>query len=90
MPWITAESVDEQLCAAGATGVVGLLSFDLDGMDYWVWEAVTVIQPRVVVCETNNLIPAGRALTVPYARDFVWTADAYCVASLEAMSARET
>ncbi len=83
--WITAESVDEQLSAAGATGVVDLLSLDMDGMDYWVWKAVTVIQPRVVVCETNNLIPAGRALTVPYSRDFVWAGDGYCGASLEAM-----
>ena len=83
--WITAENVNEQLSAAGATGVVDLLSLDMDGMDYWVWKAVTMIQPRVVVCETNNLIPAGRALTVPYSRDFVWAADGYCGASLEAM-----
>ena len=83
--WITAENVDEQLCAAGVTGVVDLLSLDMDGMDYWVWNAVSAIQPRVVVCETNNLIPAGRALTVPYARDFVSSADGYCGASLEAM-----
>lgn len=83
--WITAENVNEQLCTAGAGGVVDLLSLDMDGMDYWVWKAISVIQPRVVVCETNNLIPAGRALTVPYARDFVWESDGYCGASLEAM-----
>jgi len=83
--WITAENVNEHLCAAGVSGVVDLLSLDMDGMDYWVWKAVTAIKPRVVVCETNNLIPAGRALTVPYAREFVATADGFCGASLEAM-----
>jgi hypothetical protein len=63
--WITAENVNEHLAAAEVTGPVDLLSLDLDGMDYWVWKAITAIDPRVVVCETHNLAPIGRAVTVP-------------------------
>ncbi len=83
--WITAENVNDQLTSAGITGDVDLLSLDLDGMDYWVWKAITVIAPRVVVCETHNAVPAGRAVTVPYDPAFVSDSELYRGASLEAM-----
>lgn len=34
-----------------------LLVIDVDGDDYYIWEAVTKIKPRVVVCEFNSTIP---------------------------------
>jgi hypothetical protein len=83
--WITAENVNEQLTLAGVSGAVDLLSLDIDGMDYWVWNAINVIEPTVVVCETHNVIPAGRALTVPYDPAFVGSSEHYRGASLEAM-----
>jgi hypothetical protein len=83
--WITAENVNEHLTAAGITGPVDLLSLDLDGMDYWVWKVITAIDPRVVVCETHNVAPIGRAVTVPYDPKFVFNSENYRGASLEAM-----
>jgi hypothetical protein len=44
-----------------------VLSIDIDGNDYHVWNAVTLYQPRVVVIEYNP--------TVPTAVDFVQPAD---------------
>lgn len=32
---------------------VDILSIDIDGLDYWVWEAITEISPRIVVIEYN-------------------------------------
>ena len=83
--WITAENVNEQLSAAGVGGVVDLLSLDLDGMDFWVWKAITAIDPRIVVCETHNVVPIGRSVTVPYHPTFVCDSENYRGASLEAM-----
>jgi hypothetical protein len=83
--WITAENVNAQIAKSGATGVIDLLSLDIDGMDYWVWKAITVIEPQVVVCETHNLIPADRPLTVPYDPKFVFQSEDYRGASLAAM-----
>jgi hypothetical protein len=83
--WITAENVNETLRANGLSGEIDLLSLDIDGMDYWVWKAMTVIEPRVVVCETHNAVPVGRAVTVPYDPSFVCTSENYRGASLEAM-----
>ena len=64
--WITAENVNDLILQSGARGPIDLLSLDIDGMDYWVWKAISVIEPQVVVCETENLIPPNKALTVPY------------------------
>ena len=83
--WITAENVNDLIAHSGARGPIDLLSLDIDGMDYWVWKAITVIEPQVVVCETHNLIPADKALTVPYDPDFVWESESYRSASLAAM-----
>jgi hypothetical protein len=84
--WITAENVNEVLKQSGAQGAVDLLSLDIDGMDYWVWKALDCIAPRVVVCETHNVIPPDLALTIPYDPAFAITIEDYHSASLAAMT----
>lgn len=83
--WITAENVNSCLEKSGAVGAVDLLSLDIDGMDYWIWRAISVIKPRVVVCETQNIIPGDKALTVPYEPGFVSKSEDFRGASLAAM-----
>ncbi|MEM9345466.1 MAG: hypothetical protein AAGB26_02490 [Planctomycetota bacterium] len=84
--WITAENVNEQIGSSGAKGPIDLLSLDIDGMDYWVWKAIDVIDPQVVVCETHNCIPPEKAWTVPYQPDFIFDNDAYRGVSLSGMT----
>jgi len=83
--WITAENVNEVIESSGAKGRIDLLSLDIDGMDYWVWKAIHVIDPQVVVCETHNLIPPDKSLTVPYDPKFTFASEEYRSASLAAM-----
>ncbi|MEM1272033.1 MAG: hypothetical protein AAGI08_18445 [Bacteroidota bacterium] len=83
--WVSAENVNELIAQSGAEGPIGMLSLDIDGMDYWVWKAIDVVEPQVVVCETHNPIPADRSLTVPYDPQFVFEKDYYRGASLAAM-----
>jgi hypothetical protein len=45
---------------------VGLLHIDVDGNDYWIWDAVTVIAPVIAIVEYNSLFGPDRAVTVPY------------------------
>lgn len=68
--WILPSTINETLTKYNAVGEVDLLSLDLDGLDYWVWKAIKVIQPRVLICEFNNLWPADKALTVPADENF--------------------
>lgn len=67
---VSREGINELLTAHGATGEIDLLSIDIDGMDYWVWEAITVCNPRLVTAEYNWLFGAHRAVTIPYAAAF--------------------
>ena len=50
----------------GISGDIGLLSIDIDGNDYWVWEAIDCISPRIVICEYDSLLGPDRKVTIPY------------------------
>ena len=86
--WITRANVNELIKQNGVEGSVDLLSLDLDGVDYWIWEAIEVIRPRVVIAEVQCVWGAGRAVTVPYSDAFVAPLldhfKIYCGASLPA------
>ena len=62
------ENVNELIRGAGVSGVVDLLSIDIDGNDYWVWEALDAIAPRVVIVETNVAF-GRRSIVVPYEKN---------------------
>lgn len=69
--FVTAENINEMLATSGASGEIDLLSIDIDGNDYWVWKAITVVEPRVVVVvEYNALFGNTRSVTIPYRPQF--------------------
>ncbi len=67
---VTREDIDALLMANGFTGEVDFLSLDIDGNDYWVWEALTACSPRVVALEYNWLFGPEKAVTIPYDPEF--------------------
>jgi hypothetical protein len=68
--WITAENVNDLLTRSGCAGEVDLFSLDMDGNDYWIWNAIEAINPRLLVLETHNGIPSDKSLTIEYKADF--------------------
>ncbi len=64
--FITRENINDLLAANGINGEIGILSVDIDGVDYWVLEAITCVKPAIVVAEYNALFGPDRAVTVPY------------------------
>ena len=64
--FVTRENINQLLRENGLEGEIGLLSVDIDGNDYWVWEAITAVSPALVVVEYNSLFGPERAVTVPY------------------------
>lgn len=85
--WFTRGTINEILREAGVPARTDILSLDVDGMDYWLWEALTWTRARIVVLEYNNVIPADRSITVPYADDFQTSTADFTGASLRAMVA---
>jgi hypothetical protein len=69
--WITRDNVNDLVRTAGIEGEIDLFSLDLDGVDYWLWEALDVIEPRVVIVEYNDIAGPDRTITVPYDDAFV-------------------
>ena len=69
--FITRENIDALLARNGIAGDIGLLSVDIDGNDYWVWQAIDSISPRIVVCEYNSHFGAEARVTTPYDPGFV-------------------
>ena len=85
--WVTAENVNDVAGRRGSRGEIDLLSLDLDGNDYWVLRALTVVKPRVIVLEFNALCGPEAAVSMSYRPDYRLdlTARPYkCGASLRA------
>lgn len=75
--FIDRDNVNKLISSSGISGEIGLLSIDIDGNDYWVWQAINVINPVIVVCEYNALFGDLRQISVPYQTDFNRTSAHY-------------
>ena len=64
--WVTAENINDLISSAGIQGDIGILSVDIDGVDYWVWDKINVVQPRIVIAEYNSLFGPVAKVTPPY------------------------
>ena len=71
--FITKENINDIFLKNGMSGEIGLLSIDIDGNDYWVWDAIKTISPAIVVAEYNSFFGEKAEITVPYNPNFVRT-----------------
>lgn len=87
--FVTRENINDLIRRNDISGEMGLLSIDIDGNDYWVWEAIDVVMPALVIVEYNHRFGAERAVTIPYSADFQRTkahhSNVYFGASLRAL-----
>lgn len=71
--FIDKNNINSLIKKNGISGDIGLLSVDIDGNDYWVFEAIEVVNPRIVICEYNSLWGDREAVTTPYSPTFFRT-----------------
>ena len=67
---VTVENINEAIAAGQVTSEIDLLSIDIDGNDYWIWEAIDVVSARVVIIEYNASF-GRRAISIAYDPGFV-------------------
>lgn len=88
--FIDKDNIDSLIEKNGISGDIGLLSVDIDGNDYWVWDAIHCISPRIVICEYNSIYGFEKQVTVPYAPHFYRTdahySNLYWGASINALT----
>jgi len=69
--FITTDNINSLISKNGIRGEIGLLSVDIDGNDYWVWEAIDVVQPVLTVVEYNARFGPDASVSIPYSPEFV-------------------
>jgi hypothetical protein len=82
---VTAENINTLIRSADLDGEIDLLSIDIDFNDYWVWKAIEIVKPRLVVIEYNAGLRPPLSLTVPYQPNRAGDGTNFFGASLEAL-----
>jgi len=71
--FITSENINQLFLENGFGGDVGILSIDIDGNDYWIWDAIDSVNPVLVIAEYNSVFGSDFAITIPYDLQFFRT-----------------
>lgn len=83
--FITKDNINTLIEEGGIGGEIDLLSVDIDGNDYWVWEAIKCISPRVVIIEYNGKFPPNFEWVMEYDSNHIWQKDDNQGASLKSL-----
>ncbi len=87
--FVDRDNINDLFTRHGFFGEIGLLSIDIDGNDYWVWERIEAVHPMIVVVEYNSTFGARHAVTIPYdpafQRSRAHSSNLYWGASLKAL-----
>lgn len=83
---IAAENINAVIEAHAMRGEIDFFSLDIDSWDYWVFRALNVVNPRVVVLEYNAAFGAEARVTVPENAPVDLAPKGYHGASLRAMT----
>lgn len=75
--FVTRENINRIFEDCGFSGEIGLLSIDIDGNDYWVWEAIESVEPVITICEYNAVLGDLYPIVVPYDPAFTHAAPNY-------------
>ena len=68
--FVTKENINKLFSENEITGEIDLLSIDIDGNDYWVWDAINVVNPRVVIIEYNSSFGDDKSISIKYDPSF--------------------
>ena len=87
--FVDAENINNLISNSQFDENVGLLHIDIDGIDYYIWEAIQRISPIITIVEYNSVFGADRPIVVPYAAGYNRTtahySNLYAGSSLKAL-----
>ena len=69
--YVNRDNINALIESSGLKGEIGLLSIDIDGNDYWIWDAISIVEPQVVIIETHNEFGL-HDIVVPYDENYVY------------------
>ena len=75
--FITKDNINDVVRRFNVPKKLGLLSLDIDGVDYWVLKELSTLNPSIVICEYNSLFGEKKSITVPYKENFIRSKEHY-------------
>ena len=75
--FITKDNINDVVRKFNVPKKLGLLSLDIDGVDYWVLKELSTLNPSIVICEYNSLFGEKKSITVPYKENFIRSKEHY-------------
>ena len=75
--FITKDNINNVIKGFNIPKKIGLLSLDIDGVDYWVLSKLSALDPSIIVCEYNSLFGQKKSVTVPYKSNFIRSEEHY-------------
>ncbi len=75
--FVTKDNINNVIKKLGVPKKLGLLSVDIDGIDYWVLKQLSIVDPAIIVCEYNSLYGLKESITVPYKKNFTRSKEHY-------------
>jgi hypothetical protein len=87
--FITKKNINQVIRTNNFHGNIGILSIDIDGNDYYIWDTINCVNADIVIIEYNSLFECARPITIPYQEDFFRTtahhSNLYYGASLQSL-----
>ena len=68
--FVTPDNINQLFTDAGVPHDLEVLSIDVDSIDYYLWQALTEFEPRIVIIEYNSSITPEKHYVVPEADAF--------------------
>ncbi len=84
--FITAENIEHLFEEGKVVKDLDFLSIDIDGNDYYIWEAIKKYSPRVVCVEYNAIFPPGTEFVIPYNNNYIWDGSSNFGSSLSSLT----
>jgi hypothetical protein len=70
--FVTVDNIESIFKEHSVPADFDFLSIDIDGNDYYLWKAVKLFKPRVLIIEYNASLGPDNAFVVPYNKKSVW------------------
>ena len=70
--FVSIDNINNLIYDAGIQGEIDLLSIDIDGNDYYIFDIINVIKPRVISIEYNGKFAPSSDWVMPYNKEHLW------------------
>ena len=68
--FVDQDKIEDLLDQSGFDHDLGILSIDLDGVDFFILSSIARFKPRILICEFNPLFGPTRKITIHYDKEF--------------------